>query len=149
VFGTMIVGLDGSERQPQVLRRATQLADATAGTLVLVRAVQVPPSLPAVVWSLADEEFMKFLVEHAGAELRRLAEELPEGLVEGIVCREGRAADVICEVASELEAGLIVIGTHGYDRVDRVLGTTAARVTNAAPCSVLVVRADEDGDGAV
>jgi nucleotide-binding universal stress UspA family protein len=146
VFGTMIVGLDGSERQPQVLRRATQLADATAGTLVLVRAVQVPPSLPAVVWSLADEEFMKFLVEHAGTELRRLSEELPEGLVEGIVCREGRAADVICEVASEREAGLIVIGTHGYDRVDRVLGTTAARVTNAAPCSVLVVRADEDGE---
>lgn len=145
MFGTMIVGLDGSERQPQVLRRAVQLADATGGTLVLVRAVQVPPSLPAVVWSLADGEFMEFLVEHAGSELRRVGEGLPEGLVEGIVCREGRPADVICEVASERRAGLIVIGTHGYDRVDRVLGTTAARVTNGAPCSVLVVREEEDG----
>ncbi len=143
MFGTMIVGLDGSERQPQVLRRAVQLADALGGNLVLVRAVQVPTSLPAMVWSLADDEFTKFLFEHAGTELRRLTEDLPEGLVEGIVCREGRPADVLCEVASERNAGLIVIGTHGYDRVERVLGTTAARVTNTAPCSVLVVRPDE------
>lgn len=143
MFGTMIVGLDGSERQPQVLRRAVQLADAAGGTLVLVRAVQVPPSLPAVVWTLADDEFMAFLVEHADTELRRLAEGLPEGLVEGVVSRVGRPADVLCDVASERAAGLVVIGTHGYDRVDRVLGTTAARVTNTAPCSVLVVRPEE------
>ena len=66
-----------------------------------------------------------------------------KGLVDAVVCREGRAADVLCEVATERRAGLILIGTHGYDRVDRVLGTTAARVTNMAPCSVLVVRPDE------
>jgi nucleotide-binding universal stress UspA family protein len=143
VFETMIVGLDGSERQPQVLRRAVRLADAVGSRLVLVRAVQVPPSLPAVVWSLADDEFMAFLVQHAGGELRRVAEGLPEGLVLDVVCREGRPADVLCDVASERGAGLIVIGTHGYDRIDRVLGTTAARVTNLAPCSVLVVRPEE------
>lgn len=143
MFETMIVGLDGSERQPHVLRRAVQLADAVGSRLVLVRAVQVPPSLPAVVWSLADDEFMAFLIQHAGTELRRVAEGLPEGLVDDIVCREGRPADVLCDVASERRAGLVVIGTHGFDRIDRVLGTTAARVTNAAPCSVLVIRPDE------
>lgn len=142
MFGTIIVGVDGSPRQPQVLRQAVRLADAVGAQLVLVRAVQVPPSLPAVVWSLSDDEFMAFLIEHARTELRRLAEALPDGLVEAVVCREGRAADVLCEVATEQEAGLIMIGTHGFDRIDRVLGTTAARVTNMAPCSVLVVRPD-------
>jgi nucleotide-binding universal stress UspA family protein len=140
VFETMIVGLDGSERQPQVLRHAVRLADAVGARLVLVRAVEVPPSLPAMVWSLADAEFMAFLIQHAGAELRRVAEGLPDGLVDGVVCREGRPSDVLCDVAAEQGARLIVIGTHGFDRIDRVLGTTAARVTNMAPCSVLVVR---------
>lgn len=143
MFGTIIVGLDGSPRQPQVLRHAVRLADAVGAQLVLVRAVQVPPSLPAVVWSLADDEFMTFLLEHAGAELRRLADGLPDGLVDAVACREGRAADVLCEVAAERHSGLILIGTHGYDRVDRLLGTTAAKVTNMAPCSVLVVRPEE------
>jgi nucleotide-binding universal stress UspA family protein len=38
---------------------------------------------------------------------------------------------------------LIVIGSHGYGGLDRVLGTTAARVVNHALCSVLVVRPPE------
>jgi universal stress protein F len=143
MFETTIVGLDGSERQPQVLRRAVRLADTVGSRLVLVRAVQVPASLPAVVWSLADDELMGFLIQHAGAALRRIAEELPEGLVLDVVCREGRPCDVLCDVAAEHGADLIVIGTHGYDRVDRVLGTTAARVANLAPCSVLVVRSKD------
>jgi nucleotide-binding universal stress UspA family protein len=38
---------------------------------------------------------------------------------------------------------LIVIGSHGYDALDRLLGTTAAKVVNHADRSVLVVRAAE------
>jgi nucleotide-binding universal stress UspA family protein len=34
---------------------------------------------------------------------------------------------------------LIVIGSHGYHGLDRVLGTTAARVSNLARRNVLVV----------
>lgn len=120
------------------------MADLCGGQLVLCRAVQVPPSIPAMVWSMADDEFLAFLIEHAGNELRRLADGLPEGMVGRVACREGAPADVLCELAGEEHASLIMIGTHGYDRVDRLLGTTAARVTNLAPCSVLVVRPGED-----
>ena len=35
---------------------------------------------------------------------------------------------------------LIVIGSHGYGAIDRVLGTTAAKVVNHADRTVLVVR---------
>ncbi|MEM9457345.1 MAG: universal stress protein [Myxococcota bacterium] len=142
MFGTIIVGLDGSPREPLVRRRAVQLADTMGGQLVLVRAVQVPANIPAMVWALGDEEFHKFLVEHARTELQRIADALPDGLVESVVSREGRPSEVLCEVARQKRAGLVVIGTHGFDRVDRLLGTTAARVTNQAPCSVLVVRED-------
>lgn len=143
MFGTIIVGLDGSPRQPLVLRRAVQLADVTGGELVLVRAVTMPTSIPEAVWSFGNQQFLAFLIEHAHQQLERVVAELPEGLVAGIECREGRPSGVLCEVARERRAALVIIGTHGFDRVDRLLGTTAARVTNHAPCSVLVVRDDE------
>jgi nucleotide-binding universal stress UspA family protein len=44
-------------------------------------------------------------------------------------------------LAESLPAGLIVVGTHGRHGLSRiVLGSTAARVIEHAPCSVLVAR---------
>ena len=37
-----------------------------------------------------------------------------------------------------------MIGSHGYGGLDRILGTTAARVVNHALCSVFVVRASAE-----
>jgi nucleotide-binding universal stress UspA family protein len=48
--------------------------------------------------------------------------------------------DDICRTARELDVDLIVIGPHGYRGLDRVLGTTAAKVVNHAARNVLVVR---------
>ncbi|WP_434428030.1 universal stress protein [Nannocystis pusilla] len=52
----------------------------------------------------------------------------------------GRPAQVICELADQIPADVIVLGSHGFDVLDRFLGTTAARVVNHAHCNVLVVR---------
>lgn len=50
----------------------------------------------------------------------------------------------ICNVAKEIEADLIILTTHGYTGLKRVLlGSTAERVVRHAPCPVLVVREKE------
>jgi len=55
---------------------------------------------------------------------------------------EGVPKDMIVEEARDWGADLIVLGSHGYGRVRRVvLGSVAAAVVAKAPCSVLVVRA--------
>lgn len=144
MYRTIVVGLDGSPRQSSVLKHAVEVADALGGQLHLCRAMQIPMSIPAVAWSVKGDDFGKFLVEHATEALKRIAGELPEGITKGITCRLGPPADVLCEVARETGAGLVVIGSHGYDRIERFLGTTAGRVTNLAPCNVLVVKSDID-----
>lgn len=54
---------------------------------------------------------------------------------------EGRAYRQICQEARRLKVDLIVIATHGYTGCKRVLlGSTAERVVQVAPCPVLVVR---------
>jgi len=55
--------------------------------------------------------------------------------------RFGRAFDQICKLASEIQADLIVLSTHGYTGLKHVLlGSAAERVVRHAPCPVLVVR---------
>ncbi|MDT7042829.1 universal stress protein [Candidatus Nitronereus thalassa] len=47
----------------------------------------------------------------------------------------------ICEVAKETGTDLIVLGTHGWSGIDRVLlGSTAERVVAQAPCPVLTIK---------
>ena len=140
MFTKILVGLDGSPREPVVLRQAVELADRCGGRLYLCRAMQVPLSVPAIAWSLQGDEFETFLLEHGHAALQRIEGGLPEGLVAHRYCELAQPADLICRLAADIAADLVVIGSHGYDRIDRVLGTTAAKVVNRAPCSVLVVR---------
>ena len=46
----------------------------------------------------------------------------------------------ISHTAQAIHADLVIVGSHGYGGVDRLLGTTAAKVVNHSPCSVLVVK---------
>jgi nucleotide-binding universal stress UspA family protein len=60
----------------------------------------------------------------------------------GVTCevieREGKAAFVIGDVADEIDADVIVMGTRGIALESDQL-STAARVIQLAPCPVLVV----------
>lgn len=137
----ILAGLDGSTIQSLVLEQAVALTRSQSDAeLHLCRAMMVPVSIPTVVWSLQGDDFEKFLVEHGAEELDQAAAKLPNGTVRQVHARIGQPADVLCSVAREIDADVIVIGTHGYDGLDRVIGTTAAKVVNRAPCSVLVVR---------
>ena len=54
---------------------------------------------------------------------------------------EGDAAKRILEVAQEIQAGLIVMGTHGRTGLGRLLlGSVAEHVLRKATCPVLTVR---------
>ena len=136
----ILVGLDGSPRQPLVLEHALAVAKAFGAKLHLCRAMTVPIDVPAMMWTVQGDDFATFLVDHGRKELGRLRDGLELGLVDGVHVQLGHPADVLCGVAQEIGADLVVVGTHGYGGIDRLLGTTAAKVANRAPCSVLVVR---------
>jgi nucleotide-binding universal stress UspA family protein len=78
---------------------------------------------------------------HAVAK-RRLEETLRDAAIPGeVAIISGRATDVIVQYAESVNAGLVVVGTHGRSGFRRLtLGSTAASVIERAPCSVLVVR---------
>jgi len=54
--------------------------------------------------------------------------------------REGDAPGSICDVASERNARMIVIGSHGWGALKSALyGSVAGGVLRHAPCPVLMV----------
>lgn len=139
----IVVGIDGSPRQPQVVLSAAELAVCFGAQLILVRVVGVPPEIPPEAWQCPDMDLKTFLQQKAGQELDSAVALLPAALQRSVRRETMFAApwQGLCAAADSCAADLIVIGSHGYGGLDRVLGTTAARVVNHAACSVFVVRA--------
>lgn len=138
---TILVALDGSPRQPAVLDEALALAQCFDAKLHVVRAMTVPTSVPAMMWTLQGDDLGAFLVDHGQKELAEVMAGIAEQHRGEAHTRLGRPADVICQVARDTGADLVVLGSHGYDVFERMLGTTAAAVVHNSPCSVIVVRA--------
>lgn len=139
----LLVALDGSARERGVLAAAIVLARRTAASLVLFRSVGLSSQVPEEAKNLHPEELPDELERAANLELEKLAATVPAEVRGGCRTAVGTAWQAIVATAAEEEADVIVIGSHGYEGLDRLLGTTAAKVVNHADRSVLVVRAPE------
>src|SRR5262245_13298565 len=136
----VLVGLDPSPNAAKVLDYAVRLVQRTGGKLVLARAVGIPIELPAQAFTLTPAELAPVLVGQAKKALEEQTKHIPAGLVDHIEVELGTPWQTLCDLAKKLGADLVVIGSHGYSALDRLIGTTAARVVNHAHGPVLVVR---------
>jgi nucleotide-binding universal stress UspA family protein len=141
---SLLVALDGSPRAPGVLKMAVAHAEAMGAELVLLRAIGVPNDLPFSAMAMSPADVLSVLEQRAKSELTELARSLvPAEVTWTIRVETSTAWHAICQAAQAIDASLIVIGSHGYGTLDRLLGTTSARVVNHADRSVLVVRPHE------
>jgi len=138
--GLILVALAGSPRAPVVLSRAIAVSRAQGARLVLLRSIGLPAEVPQDLWRSTDEPLLDVLDRRARAYLDECEAGVPGEVRGGTQVVIGSPWQSICDTARNLRANLIVIGSHGYSGFDRLLGTTAAKVVNHAPCSVLVVR---------
>src|SRR5579859_4412647 len=142
----LLVGLDGSPRGAGVLAVALSIAKAHGAQLILLRAVGIPADVPNDFWKVTDEPLVDLLRHRAMAYLEQCAETAPRELLAPQACRVeiGAPWEVVCDMARRADVSLVVIGSHGYSGLDRLLGTTAAKVVNHAHCSVLVARPESE-----
>jgi nucleotide-binding universal stress UspA family protein len=79
----------------------------------------------------ADQTLARFSANHPGKSYGRVFTHL----------RYDSIADEIAQLAADLEADLVVVGTHGRRGVSRLLlGSSAEATVRLAPCPVLVMR---------
>jgi nucleotide-binding universal stress UspA family protein len=135
-----LVCVDGSKKETDVLSAAVALARRTGAQLLLFRSVGLPSELPPAALSMAIDEVPALLQRKAEAALTELAKGVPPELYAGARVDIGNPWQSIERAAAEEDVDMIIVGSHGYHGLDRVLGTTAAKVVNHADRSVLVVR---------
>ena len=82
----------------------------------------------------------KELAENIKSRISEIVNDLDTTTEYEFILREGTAEKVIINIATELNADLIVMGTNGADQIsDYFLGTTASNVIKFANCPVLVI----------
>jgi nucleotide-binding universal stress UspA family protein len=136
----ILVALDGSPSERHILTTAVRIAQRESASLYLFHAVSLPVPLPARALAVSPETLGAMLVDEARAHLTQLAQLAPIALRAHIEVELGVPWRAVCELATRIDAELIVVGSHGYGGIDRLIGTTAAKIVNHAHCSVLVVR---------
>jgi nucleotide-binding universal stress UspA family protein len=140
---TILLATDGSKEAQLAATTAADLAEKTTSEL---HVVTVGPDLPLYELTEHPADFEDVLREQrrqAKEVLEQQAKRIEEsgGTVKETHLREGRAEEEIVEVAEELGAGLIVMGSRGHGRLRRALmGSVSDAVVRHAHCPVTIVR---------
>jgi len=133
----IVVPVDFSDTSLSAIATAVELAASPGDVHVLHVLVPLEGLSPGVVWGeVNDESREKGVRETFAADAR-------EHGLEGVQFNVnfGDPGFMITEYATEIEAELIVIPSHGYGGFKRlVLGSVAERVIRHAHCPVLVLR---------
>ena len=121
----ILVGLDASPRAEDVLETAVELARRTGGRLILFRAVGVPHEIPVEAYTMTPASLADLLEREAKSYLERITSALPAGLVLETVVGVGTPWQAICAAADHHKAEIILIGSHGYSGLDRLITPAA------------------------
>lgn len=148
---TIVVGVDGSPPSQRAVAAAGDLARAFGARVAVVTAVSPPLVYPTDLGPVPGSRT-------AASSLRRNSEELVTAGVANLqrlgveatgFVREGSPTEVLLAVAEEERADLLVVGSRGVRRTQRLLvGSVAMSIASTAACPVLLVREGPPAEGA-
>jgi nucleotide-binding universal stress UspA family protein len=143
----ILIAVDGSEVSQLAVKEVAGwplIEGAVVRVLTVVDALY--PS-PPEGWGVS-QEYLDEIERTASARAGEVAEAAADALREhhaeldvSCVILKGSAKFVILDQAEAWNADLIVLGSHGYSRLERIIiGSVSHAVVSHAKCSVLVVR---------
>lgn len=141
----IVVGIDYEQLGDDAFRAALALAVSAGGTEV--HAIHINPLLDGIPTSQRkvermdqDVERLRLRVDDVLGKWRELHGD-PQIPSISVHIANGRPSTEIVRLAGALQAGLVVVGTHGRRGLTRaLLGSVAGEVVEKASCPVLVVR---------
>jgi len=138
-FRKILVPIDDSEHSRHAFRYAQGLAQTQGAHVVLLHCYG---RIPMLIGGEARESLVRELVRESEKLLKPYAKQLREmGVEPALAIKEGRAGEAIVNEAQAGDYDLIVMGSRGLSKLEgMLLGSTAQRVLNAAPCPVLLTR---------
>jgi nucleotide-binding universal stress UspA family protein len=148
-YRTLLVPYDFSVQSEEALRRALDLQVRFDADLHLVHVLMTPlytalghENAPFPRSADEEDDLRRALRQVAMAASLRATRPIESRVVEGC-----DVAETLRAVAVEIDADLIVIGTHARSGiVHLLLGSVTVRTLRRVPCPVLAVRANEEDE---
>jgi len=139
-YHNVIVAIDLSNESDRIIERALELSGNNPTALTLVHVVEpvaaaYPIDAYAINMTKLQEEAMSIAAQRLADFGSRYG--IPENRQ---LVLAGAAATEVRARAEEINADLIVIGSHGTSGWKLLLGSTANKVLHAAPCDIMTVR---------
>ena len=139
-YSHILLAVDFTPVTDTVTRQAMELCQEFKARLSLVHVVEFTQMDLSNDLVLPQElEIDQERMKQARQRLEELAKNIGVDKSECFVS-QGSTRREILRLAKELNTNLIVIGSHGREGIQRLLGSTANAVLHGAPCDVLAVR---------
>jgi nucleotide-binding universal stress UspA family protein len=135
MFKTVLFPIDRSREAREAAEVVIEIVKTYGSRLVLLSVVEEP---------VAEGEILEspMTSEEAIAELLKNAQNLfaDRGIESETMERKGKPAFTICDVADEIDADLIIMGSRGLGLTEEgAANSVTNRTIDLAPCPVLVV----------
>ena len=141
---TIVVGIDGSATAGEALTKSVELARSLGATLHVVSAFHAwkPDAGPIEVRAQQQAaDTTEAVLERAAAAVRE------QGVQVATHAAAGSPGDVLIDVAEQVSADLIVVGSQGLTGAKRfLLGSVPNNVAHHARCDVMIVRTGDHLD---
>ncbi len=151
-----VVGIDYSPNSMHALGEALDLVSARGGVLHVLHVEHktlTEASEPDAAAAAAAETAVQLVRQRTSDKITELSSRHGALRVAKVIAhyRRGSAAEEIVQLAADVDADLIVVGSHGHRAFERFLvGSVAERTNRLARCPVLTVRPkDYDASGRV
>ncbi len=138
MFKTILWATDGSEAADRALLFARMLAAGAGKELVVVHCKEILTGRAGGYPRLADEDELRAKILGQIEQLRGEGFTVMRRFITG---GPTSAASSIAELAGEVGADVIVVGTRGHSPLGELLGSVTRRLLQIAPCPVLGVPA--------
>ncbi|MCC6371393.1 MAG: universal stress protein, partial [Bacteroidia bacterium] len=139
---TVLIPVDFSETSLLAIKHGAFFAQLTKANLHLLHIINSNFGAQNMFLPKVAIEDFSDIESKAMAKLGELAAGIQAdyGVKANCIVRLGSASTAITEVANEVDASLIVMGTHGYSPIQElVIGSTALKVFTKSPCPTMAM----------
>lgn len=138
----LLAAIDFSETTGVIMKEVEKLATALSARVWLIHVA--PPEPDFIGYDpgpQAERDYVARLRHREHCDIQELAHRLKEkGVETTALLTQGETAAVILEQAEQLQADMIILGTHGHGAVYHLLaGSVSKAVIKQAVCPVYVI----------
>ena len=145
----ILLAIDGTKESKAALEAISKLNAGSMSEIRILTVIDMALPLAHDIYTgmiantIEIEQAARAAAEESLEKTKSSVEALVSGSDVSVITQSvvGSPESSIVEAAEEMDADLIILGSHGYSRWERLLlGSVSDSVIHHAPCSVLVVR---------